>query len=84
MLTKDGKVLITFFGNEEIYQIPDTVETIMDGAFCGCNTLKDIIIPESVTEIRNGAFENCGNLTDITLQVSSKTSQIMCFIIAVS
>lgn len=67
LLTKDGKVLITFFGNEEIYQIPDTVETIMDGAFCGCNTLKDIIIPESVTEIRNGAFENCGNLTDITL-----------------
>ena len=47
--------------------IPNTVDTIGDEAFCGCEGLTKITIPESVRTIRNKAFYGCKGLTEITI-----------------
>ena len=45
-----------------IINIPNSVTTIRELAFCGCESLTDINIPNSVTTIEDGAFEYCENL----------------------
>lgn len=45
------------------YEIPDSVSTIYDASFSGCNRLAAVRIPEGVTEIGSGAFTGCGQLT---------------------
>ena len=47
------------------YEIPDSVTSIGDHAFSGCN-LTNITIPNSVTSIGDYAFSGC-NLTSITI-----------------
>ena len=49
--------------------IPNSVTSIGNGAFYGCNGLTSITIPNSVTSIGNGAFSSTG-LTSITIPVS--------------
>ena len=44
--------------------------TILDYAFYGCSSLKNIVISNSVTHIGGNAFKNCSNLT-IYCEVSS-------------
>ena len=52
--------------------IPDGVETIGEGAFCGCSGLPGIEIPNSVTEIGARAFSGCSSLTSIEIPNSVK------------
>ncbi len=53
-------------GNERTkFIIPDSVNTISDYAFSGCN-LANIMIPDSVAVIEKNAFAQC-NLTNITI-----------------
>ena len=47
--------------------IPNSVTSIGDGAFSGCNSLTSITIPNSVTSIGGEAFGNCSGLTSITI-----------------
>ena len=47
--------------------IPDSVTSIGDSAFSGCNSLASITIPDSVTSIGDDAFRNCSSLTSITI-----------------
>ena len=47
--------------------IPDSVTSIGDYAFVGCNGLTSITIPDSVTSIGSHAFEDCASLTSITI-----------------
>ena len=47
--------------------IPNSVTSIGDGAFEGCDALTSITIPNSVTSIGYGAFRNCSNLTSVTI-----------------
>ncbi len=47
--------------------IPNSVTTIGDYAFYGCEGLISIVIPNSVTEIGYGAFEYCTGLTSIVI-----------------
>ena len=54
-----GKTATTF-------TIPDSVTTIGDFAFSGCN-LTSIAIPDSVTSIGGYAFEGCNSLTTIVI-----------------
>ncbi len=42
------------------YTIPDSVSTIGESAFSGCDELTDITIPDSVTSIGDYAFSGCG------------------------
>lgn len=53
-------------GNERTsYTIPDGVQTIGVGAFCGAVNLSSVDIPESVTSIGWSAFDICYSLSDI-------------------
>ncbi len=45
--------------------IPDSVTSIGDRAFSGCESLTEITIPDSVTSIGDGAFSNCTSLKRI-------------------
>lgn len=47
--------------------IPDSVTSIEDTAFSGCNGLTSITIPKSVTNIGEYAFSGCRGLTSITI-----------------
>ena len=46
-------------------EIPSSVASIADYAFCLYTTLNSITIPSSVTSIGDNAFGACTNLTDI-------------------
>ena len=51
---------------KKIY-IPETVYSIGNYAFYGCDNLKNIDIPNSVTSIGEGAFKDCSDLKEIKL-----------------
>jgi hypothetical protein len=46
--------------------IPDSVTSIGEDAFFGCESLKNVVIPDSVTSIGEGAFWSV-TLTRVTL-----------------
>ena len=47
--------------------IPNSVTSIGDGAFSGCESLTSITIPNSVTIIGEWAFVSCTGLTSVTI-----------------
>ena len=50
--------------------MPDSVTSIGDSAFTGCNWLFSVRMPEKVTSIGNYAFRWCKNLTSVTIPES--------------
>ena len=46
----------------------NSVASIGDNAFAGCNGLASIVIPNSVTEIGHNAFDGCTGLTGIVVE----------------
>ena len=69
LYTKDGKTLIQYaIGKQEIsFNIPTSVTTIGDSAFCFCRYLTSIVIPNSVKTIEDSAFYYCRYLTSIVI-----------------
>lgn len=61
------KCLNSFKGH---FYIPDCVECIGDGAFCGCYNLETITIPDSVIRIGDAAFKDCAKLEQINIPKS--------------
>ncbi len=53
--------------------IPQTVTTILTGAFYGCTGIKSVVIPNSVNTISSQAFYNCTGLTDVIIGDSTNT-----------
>lgn len=49
------------------FEIPSSVTSIADGAFCNCRNLTNIQVPNGVTSLGNDVFYGCTNLTDIKL-----------------
>ena len=47
--------------------IPNSVTTIGESAFSGCEGLTSVTIPNSVTSIGDWAFEDCSGLTSVTI-----------------
>jgi hypothetical protein len=47
--------------------IPESVTTIEDHAFSGCQSLKSVTLPDGVTFIGNNAFLLCSNLDSIVI-----------------
>jgi hypothetical protein len=47
--------------------IPQTVKTIGEGAFQGCDELASITIPDGITSINDYCFNGCSNLTSIDI-----------------
>ena len=53
--------------------IPDSVTTIGNDAFYGCDSLTSVTIGNSVTTIGYGAFDDCDSLTSVTIPDSVTT-----------
>ena len=49
------------------YAIPETVNTIVSGAFAACANLKEVVIPAATTSIGEYVFELCAKLQKITV-----------------
>lgn len=50
-----------------LYEVPNTVTSIIDCAFYGCTGLTSVAIPNSVTTIGKSAFERCTALSTIAI-----------------
>ncbi len=69
LYTKDGKTLVQYAigKNDTIFAIPNSVTSIGNYAFVGCDSLTSITIPDSVTSVGDSAFLSCTSLTSITI-----------------
>ena len=60
-------------GKTSDYTIPVSVETLAEGAFSNCDSLRSINIGNSIKTIGNGAFEYCDSLKSVTVGSSVET-----------
>ena len=65
LFDKYKRRLIAYRSKNKVYEIPNSVTSIGERAFWGCESLNSIHIPDSVTSIGDGAFLECRNLTSI-------------------
>ena len=72
LISKEGKLIASLSDKTHI-TIPESVKSIGNSAFWGCESLNSIHIPESVKSIGNSAFSNCKSLTSIHLPDSLTT-----------
>ena len=70
LFTADKSQLIAYCSPQTSYCIPNSVTSIGDSAFSGCESLTSLTIPDSVTFIGNRAFEGCSSLTTLTISNS--------------
>ena len=77
--TKDGKTLVACAGKSGVFEIPEGVTRIENGAFSGCRTLTEIIIPDGVKEIGDYAFSYCTEIRKITVPGSVQRIGEMAF-----
>ena len=57
-------------GKAGIYNIPEGVISVCDGAFYSCTGLTSVTIPGGVTSIGNLAFWGCNGLTSVSIPAS--------------
>ena len=69
LYNKDKTKLLVYppMKKEENFVIPDSVTSIGEYAFEGCEDITNITLSKNVTSIEDGAFKCCEKLTDITL-----------------
>ena len=67
LFNSDKTELIKFPASSKLthYTVPDTVKTISQGAFSGCNNLTDVVVSEGVKTCYDLIF--CKNLKTVTL-----------------
>lgn len=67
LYNQDASKLLFCPMTRETIHIPNSVTSVGDNAFNGCNRLKSVTIPNSVTSIGNYAFYDCNRLTAVTI-----------------
>ena len=73
LFNKNKTTLIAYRAKETNYTIPNSVTTIGEHAFSGCDSLTSINIPNSVTTIGKFAFSDCASLVNINIPNSVTT-----------
>ena len=73
LFNKNKTILIAYRAKGRNYTIPNSVRTIGEDAFGGCDSLTNINIPNSVTTIGKGAFAGCKSLVNINIPNSVTT-----------
>lgn len=74
-----------FWGSEQVYprfkeiKIPDSVETIGNGAFYDCQNLERIALPSALQKLSNSTFYDCTALSEVTFPASLKTIEKSAF-----
>lgn len=74
-----------FYGTEQAYprfkeiKIPDSVETIGNGAFYDCRDLERITLPSALQTLSNSTFYDCTALSEVTFPASLKTIEKSAF-----
>lgn len=74
-----------FWGSEQMYprfkeiKIPDSVETIGNGAFYDCRDLERITLPSTLQKLSNSTFYDCTALSEVTFPASLKTIEKSAF-----
>ncbi len=79
LYTRDMKKLISYFGKDSKFVIPQGVEIIGKRAFADKYNLIDILFPESLCRIEDEAFIYCTRLSKIALPESVTTIGTRCF-----
>ncbi|MBQ7226813.1 MAG: leucine-rich repeat protein, partial [Clostridia bacterium] len=54
----------TFTGDVETVVLPNTIETVKDGAFSGCG-IKELYFYDNISEISDDSFVNCPNFSTL-------------------
>ena len=72
-LIMDNTIIAYAYASGTTYTIPDSVTTIGDEAFYGCDSLTSVTIGDSVTEIGYHAFYSCGSLASVNIGDSVTT-----------
>ena len=68
LFDRDKSTIISFRDIKATsYTIPDSVTSIGERAFSGCESLKNLVIPDSVTSIGDSAFEGCTSLKNLVI-----------------
>ncbi len=67
LYSKDATSIIKVPATKNNVTIPNSVTSIVYGAFEGCRGLTSVAIPNSVTSIGDYAFEDCRGLTSMTI-----------------
>ena len=67
LYSADMTTIIAYIGRANSFIIPNSVTSIGDYAFAGCESLKEINIPNSITSIGNEAFSYCKSIEKITI-----------------
>ena len=59
---------------KQVFEVPDSVVSIANNAFYGCNKLVEVKLGKSVNEIGDYAFSDCSNLQKLI--IASKSSDV--------
>lgn len=77
--------LAAFYGTEQLYpkfkeiKIPDSVDTIGNGAFYDCRDLERITLPSALQTLSPVTFYDCTALSEVTFPASLKTIESSVF-----
>lgn len=63
-----GATLVSYFGDEEVVELPEELETVGEGAFKGNESVRLVVVGPSVTRIEPEAFMGCISLENVVVR----------------
>lgn len=72
LYTKDGRTIVSYWGKQTQFAVPEQVRYIAHGCFSNARNLETIFVPQGVESIGRKAFEDCYSLKSLDLPKSVK------------